>query len=415
MARTSRCQPAARPARRRLGRSLELRRSGRYDKGGIDEHCEAAHGDEGNAVRKVYLRPSTEIAALCLFGGLLFLFMLSGPAITRRGYPEIDPWMLALPWLWPVPILLAAPFRRTPHLKDWVMLAYCAGAAAVLFGAFGSVSVPRYMPPHAMLLFGIALSLPVRLFALPVEALGMLLLHSIGVRQADADLPPLGDAVPGEKVVRVWVYLAAVGVAAVAFPFVYHHVAVESARQAGARTAGRDWAAGEAWWPVMMDEPEWSPTAAETFDVKTGLPIMLVFEGLVEETWWESYRSVVRQKLAEYGPAPMVEYLLMEEEFRDFVAQGRFEPLDDHAFRFGDANIHADGTIGAPGVVLSGSPGRRYGAVLPEKGGVLVVIEPHGICVLHPDGRYIQSASYELATELYEQLEQERTGRGGAP
>jgi hypothetical protein len=366
-------------------------------------------------VRKVYLRPSREIAALCLYGGLLCVFMLSGPAITRRGYPEIDPWMLALPWLWPVPILLAVPFRQAPRLRDWRMLLYCLGVGAVLGGAFAPVAVPRDVSLLDMIAGAGLYLLPVRIGALALEALGLLVLHAMGIRQAGAALPPLDDAVTGERVVRVWAYLAVVGVAAVAFPFVYHHVAVESARQAGARTAGRDWAAGEAWWPVMMDEPEWSPTAAETFDVKTGLPIMLVFEGLVEETWWESYRSVVRQKLAEYGPAPMVEYLLMEEEFRDFVAQGRFEPLDDHAFRFGTTTFHADGSITAPNIRIGGGLGRRYRAVLPEKGGALVVIGYGSIYVFHPDGRYIQSAPYELATELYEQLEQQRTGRGGAP
>ena len=71
-----------------------------------------------------------------LMASVPFYVFLCLPAIRRRGFPEIDPFWLAMPWLWVVPIILSAPFGARTKLRKWSLIFYVLITAFIFAGTF---------------------------------------------------------------------------------------------------------------------------------------------------------------------------------------------------------------------------------------------------------------------------------------
>jgi hypothetical protein len=364
-------------------------------------------------MRKVYVRDEPGYAGGILLVGFMVCGFLCLPAITRRDSMTIAPFLLAMPWLWPAPILLSAPLVRFGTSRFAMLVAYMAGVA-VVFGGLVGYAVPRSVTIEYAVANGAVLALPMLLLGLLTDALVRGSLRLIGVRHLPK--PAAAGAVDPEEAAaassmprRVRTYMAVVALAAVLFPFAYHHGALAIARWQGARAAERDWAAGEGWWPVMVDEPESSPGAAGTLDVKTGLPIVLVSRGLLHETWWRSYRDAIRRKVTEHGPAPMAKNLFTEQQLHDLVEGPSIRQIAEFPFIWGNVQIEDPGPV-------AGRPFVVYIAIVQRQEEVLVAVTPLWGGVYLADGTHIQHIPDLWSRELFTWLE-ERFGdqaSGGA-
>ena len=77
-------------------------------------------------------------------GGLLYA-VLCGPAIGRRGFPPIDPALMALTFLWIVPIFLATilddrPFRRRLNPRSQTVSRLASAYSVIVFPLTNSMT-----------------------------------------------------------------------------------------------------------------------------------------------------------------------------------------------------------------------------------------------------------------------------------
>jgi len=67
---------------------------------------------------------------------------LCWPAIVRRGFPEIDPFWLAMPWLWIVPIILSGLFDYDSSSRKRSIIVYTFVSSFFFCGTL-VFSIPR--------------------------------------------------------------------------------------------------------------------------------------------------------------------------------------------------------------------------------------------------------------------------------
>lgn len=97
------------------------------------------------------LRPRPYVSAGILLAGVVALWFSCQRAIYARGYPPIDPFWQAMPWLWVFPLLVSAIYDRDRKRRFWQLLCYSVAVGFVLGGALGPGLVPRRVSVWDML------------------------------------------------------------------------------------------------------------------------------------------------------------------------------------------------------------------------------------------------------------------------
>jgi len=353
--------------------------------------------------RSVIDRLSPKWRWLLTWGFGVYLF-LCWPVIARRGYPEIDPFYLAIPWLWAVPVMFSAPFVGFSWGRVRNLLIYSFGAAAVMGGCFNEWAIPRHVDLAWMFVLGpIDWGLIVIAGTVAAEAIAQLVLRYVRVFAGTLGTPTTPPGVV-EAPWRIRGYCIVLLAATLAFPFVYRQIALARAEQRGVKSAEQAWTEGAAVCAIPFDEMDsergirnWS------YDPRTGLEIYAIGDGIAERTFWEAYRRVIEQKVARYGPAPLAKCLFTPEELVSLLNKAKFERLSTFPFKHGSLTINADGSMSGPdwtGRTLGKEVLFMYRTVVPEKGNSTVLVTDDGFKVIHPDGRILQSIWHPITEEM---------------
>jgi len=360
---------------------------------------------EGHMRRSV-IHESRAMAGLILWGGFVLYTELCYPALTRRGYPEIAPFYLAIPWLWPVPVILSAPFEALSWKRVLRLFIYGFVAAVFMEGCSTDLPVPRHPNLDVMLFMGPLIWGPIHLAGTAVtEAIARFVLRYIRVfapgSETSAGAP---SVIPSRNPVRAFYGLVLVG--AVAFPFVYHWADLALARQRGEQWAEHDWAAGKGYLMISSDQRDWDSHVLwpQTYDPHTGLQVLEIEYGAVLRTEYEAYRRVIEKKVARYGPAPLAKCLFTPEELASLLKKAKFERVLTFPFKYGHLTINADGSVSRPSDVAGGGSGEAapfmYRAVVADKCNVMVLVEERGFTVIHPDGRVLQWITHRVTEDM---------------
>lgn len=279
-------------------------------------------------VEVVHRKPQLATAILVVGAGAYW--MLCEPAIGRRGYPEIDPFWLAMPKLWILPVLLSAIWedRRRHRLVHLLFYALVTG-----FIANGTIVtlIPNHCtyadmllatvwwgPLHfivAMVLEGMSqrLLLRVRRFDDSPRCLrcGYNLLHLIEPRCPECGQPfdpawlewTHSDSSLAVRSCRSWAVAIALLLFGAVFPLGYRLVRLEYAALRGMLAAEEGWREGSAKWYAtpaeelaIMNEYAASGTAPWSL-VHEGMEIRLMHGGIEDRIFQKAYREVIEGKL----------------------------------------------------------------------------------------------------------------------
>ena len=350
-------------------------------------------------MRKIILDNSRLISVAILAASIPIYACLCWPAIKRRGFPEIDPFWLAMPWLWIVPITLSGLFDPASQSRKWRVVIY------TLFCAFffsGTGTVVMIVPHHVTfgeMLFGLLLWGPVNLLiAFVVEKLSQWLFRVLRIL---GNFSP--DALPKTISFRKAFVLVIILGLTVAFPFVCRAMVFQAARADGRADAERDWAQDKAIWYMRRDDPGmFGASGADDYSVANGLRTENMRPGVTSTVYCEAYRAVVEQKLAQSGPADKVKDLFTKAELQTLIKGGRFRRVESFPLKQGTAEISLGGYKTSSGpACYKGEPSKfLYCATVPEKKDALVVISDDGIWIFTESGQLLQSIDYESYRQM---------------
>lgn len=370
-------------------------------------------------VRRAVVDERPGASAVVLVGGLIVYAAVCWPVISRRGFPEVDPFLLSFPWLWVLPLALSAPFDRLSKSRLWSLVLYALATAVIMARCHGPYARPRHVNLSEMLVFGLMFWGPIHLATAGLVETGirLVLRHtrvfpepSVRLVGSAAHRGPLEEpsrtcnagpqsqrvgAARGLLLVtpspgRLWGYFVALALMAVAFPFAFREGSLAYARWGGRRWAEEDWAKGDAFLFVREDERELTPGMLETYDAETGLMLYQIYGGVAKRTRYEAYRAVIEKKLAEFGPTPMVKYLFTKEETESLIADGRLGDVASSLLRTGRLAISTDFSTKFVLWPEAVPAGLSRETTVAEKGGVRVVITGPTVETFHPDGRRLQ-------------------------
>lgn len=286
------------------------------------------------------IRQRVNVARMTLAIGAAVHCAACIPLYGRRGFPEVDPFWLAMLWLWIPPILISSVFDRWSLSRRRDLLLYALVTGFTL--SWGTVlSVPSYK--HAVhALWGLVVFWPLQTVCTIVVELCcqfvMRRLRTFPPRDRcgcgyslralkSGRCPECGtafaeDRITNGKVVftsvfRRWttllIFLTIIITAA--FPLAYHHGRLFILDRRGSAQAESDWANGTAVWYVSREAANEAREAGVDFeygstDEATGLAIDRPFAGdWQSRTWEDSYQRVIEEKLREARlkpPAPTV-------------------------------------------------------------------------------------------------------------
>ncbi len=274
-------------------------------------------------------RPVLAVAVLAI--GWVSYWILCSPSIGRRGYPEIDPFWLAMPKLWIVPILISAIWedhrrRRLVSLLGFSMLTGFVHAGTII------TVVPNYVTYPEMLLRTIFWGPVHFVVCLVIEAASQRLLHRFRcfedstsclicgyslLKLTVARCPECGEPFDGRILTepqaivgREWpsrtVRLAGIVVVCTAlFPVGYRAACLETAEARGRACAERDWRAASATWYVTREEEAAIVNAAALLGdeqpgplVHEGVEVRVMSGGPERVAFMKAYRNVIAKKLA---------------------------------------------------------------------------------------------------------------------
>ena len=279
-------------------------------------------------------------ARLILAIGATIYFFACSPLYGRRGFPEVDPFWLAMIWLWVPPVFLSAIYHKWCRRRAYDLIIY--GLVAGFIVSWGTVTlVPNRKGPFEAL-FELILYGPVLIvLVMLVESLsrGVLTLVRRFPPQKQCEncddslhglteprCPECGTPFPKDLLdphycpaitpfFKRWsmLLIAITLLATVGWPLVYRAYAFHSEAVTGARLAESAWENGYAKWYVTNDEMQaMTPDQREHFymkvlrqkDPSTGLEIDLMWTDWEHQTWQSSYQRVIERKLRESGLTP---------------------------------------------------------------------------------------------------------------
>jgi hypothetical protein len=316
---------------------------------------------------------------------------LCWPAIKRRGFPEIDPFWLAMPWLWIVPIVLSGLFDNASSRKRSV-ITYTL-ASSFFFSATAGFSVPRGMSFNEILLLTLLFFGPINLaIAFVVEKASQRLFRLLHIHENPSSL----------TCPRNFLAVVVLGFA-LAFPFACRTIEFRTARAEGRAKAEQDWANGEAVWYMRRDDPVmFGADGDNTYSVANGLKTDRMRPGVTATVYCEAYRATVEQKLAQFGPTAKVKDLATEAELQTWIKEGRFRRVESFPLKQGTTEITLGGYKTSNGQALfRGEPCKfLYSANVPEKKNALVVINDDSIWIFTESGQLLQSFDYDSYTQV---------------
>lgn len=324
---------------------------------------------------------------------------LCRPAIVRRGFPDIDPFWLAMPWLWIVPIVLSGPFDSSTLVRKWSVVIYTFLCAFFFAGTFISV-VPHHVDFVDILLGTVFPWGPLNLvIALAVEKTTQRMIRLLHVREQNLsnDTSIMGP-------LRAGAFMVVIVALAVSFPFACRAAVFHAARASAAADAERDWASGRAIWYVRRGDPETFGASGDCYSVDNGLKTETVKPGVTAAIYCEAYSDVVRRKLSMFGPADKIKDLCTKADLNGWIKAGRFHRAESFPLKQGAAEISLKGySVKGYGNVacFRGEPSAfLYYATIPEKKDALVVITDDSIWILDKTGELLQS----IDSETYGQM-----------
>jgi hypothetical protein len=314
------------------------------------------------------------------------------PAIIRRGYPEIDPFWLAMPWLWIVPIILSGLFGHNSPSRKRSIIVYTFVSSFFFCGTL-IFSVPRSSSFVGMILLTLLFLGPLNLVvAFIVEKASQFAFRFIGLH---------GDAKPNTHV-KMFLAVVILGVA-VAFPFASRAIVFHTARVQAQADAERDWAKGEAIWYVKRGDPAMFGASGDgCYGVVNGLKTEMMRPGVTANFYCEAYRAVIEQELAQSGATDKIKDLFNEGELQSWIKNAQFRRVESFPLKQGITEITLKGFQSTTGRgCYFGEPSKfLYCAVIPEKKNALVVINDQNIWIFAGSGQLIQSIDYNGYPEL---------------
>jgi hypothetical protein len=286
---------------------------------------------------QLFRRP--HIAHLILAVGAVSYFLLCWPLYGRRGFPEKDPFWLAMIWLWVPPVFLSAIYDKWSKKRTYDLLVY-----ALITGFVVSWSIVTVIPNQRSAfdaLLGLILYGPIMIVGVLVvntvsqAALFMIrkfapqpfcercgyCLHGL----TEARCPECGTSFSADlldpdfcpaitPVRRRWTALLFIMtlVATAAFPFAYRQHAFRSVASQGERRAEQDWASSNVTWYVKEAEINaMTPGEQGRFymrrfkpDPSTGWQVERMGRDWKVHKWQSSYRKTIERKLRESGRKP---------------------------------------------------------------------------------------------------------------
>jgi len=290
------------------------------------------------------LHSSPRVARLILIVGAIVHFALCIPLYGRRGFPEVDPFWLAMIWLWLPPVFISAVYSRWSRKRAIDLALYALAAGFVV--SWGTLNARPSNKSPLQALSELVLYWPilaicvaivealsrrflawVRIFArepagMYCESCGYCLYGLTEPRCPECGTPFDADWLPSRSVPvvlpvsrrRTTLLVALVLAVTVAFPFIYRSYRFWSVAASGRQQAEDDWKNGRVRWFVTPEERQaMSSQQTERFeelrfktDPATGMEIRaMLVRDWVHRTSESSYRSVIERKLRESGrPAP---------------------------------------------------------------------------------------------------------------
>lgn len=339
-------------------------------------------------MRKLTSDNRSLISAAILAASVPVYARLCWPAIIRRGFPEIDPFWLAMSWLWIFPITLSGLFDQATQSRKWRVAFY-----TLLCAFFFSGTVVTIVPHHVTfgdMLSGLLFWGPVNLLiAFVVEKLSQRLFRRLRFSE-NSSPDDLSKTIYFRKVFALVVILGL----AVAFPFVWRAMIFRGARADGRADAERDWAQGSAiWYMRRSDPPIFGASGADDYSVANGLRTEEMKPGVTSTVYCEAYRAVVEGKLAQFGPTDKIRDLFTEAELQSLIKEGRFKRVETFPLKQGTTEISPSGYKTSSGpACYSGEPSKFvYCAIVPEKKNALVIINDDSIWIFAESGQLLQS------------------------
>ena len=330
-------------------------------------------------------RPAVSRAIL-ITGATLYALVCI-PSIRQRGYPEIDPFWDALPWLWLAPIALAEVFSSGIRQR-WRMLALYAVVTAFIDAGATVDFVPHHPDIISMSLMTIVLYGPIHLVGT-----GLLAALCQFVLSGLRELKDAQQAVVSAPRLRTLTYGIAVLVFAFCFPFVYRHLTYADAQRSGERRAEADWREGSAVWYVHSSESNYFDAcfADGTFSPETGLPLKAMHGGPVSEVFYRSYRNVVQHKLARFGRPKIADELLTPADVQALIDSHQCRRVMSFPFRHGDMSLTSPRryTIGNKEYALLGGDA-VYSLVVTNRQGILLVVSDNDVLTFTSGGQLLQ-------------------------
>ncbi|MGA2242316.1 MAG: hypothetical protein ABSH11_09805 [Verrucomicrobiota bacterium] len=317
---------------------------------------------------------------------------LCWPAIARRGFPEIDPFWLAMPWLWIVPIILSGLFDRASSSRKRIVIIYTLLSTYFFSGTIVWM-VPNCVTFSEMLLTTLFPCGPLNLLiAFVVEKESQRLFQFLHICDNASSINRR----------RIFLAVAIFGLA-VAFPFTYRAVAFQAARATGRANAERDWSKGEALWYTLRSDPAMFGASGDgCYSVANGLKTERMRPGVTATVYCEAYRAVVERKLEQFGPAEKIKDLSAEAELQTWIKDGRFRRVESFPLKQGSTEISLSGYKTSSGQALfRGEPSKfLFYAIIPEKKNVMVVISNDSIWIFAESGQLLQSVNYETYHQM---------------
>lgn len=343
-------------------------------------------------------RPTLSIVILCI--GLVLYGYLCQPAIHRRGFPEIDPFWIAMPWLWVAPITLSALFDGKTRMRRWSVDIYAVLASYFANGSVVTI-VPHHVSPTVMLIGMIFYGPVLLIIGRGVEWFSQAVLGRVrGFADSAETVPPGFPA----RVITAGILIS---VLSVAFPWSCRTASFSIARCQARSDAARDWAAGKAIWHMDRNEPPlFGASSFNTYSVDKGLMTEAFHRGVTDAVYKKAYRAEIEAFLAKNGPARMAKQLITRDEFKSLLSGGRLERINTFPLKRGIAEISANGNYRSGGVgQWRGEPSKYvYAVTVPEKNNTLVVVTDTDIVSFDQGGNMLQCTSRRDDPSLFTNL-----------
>ncbi|UCC31498.1 MAG: hypothetical protein JSU86_04320 [Phycisphaerales bacterium] len=367
-----------------------------------------------------------KLAASILLAGAIVYFLLCQPAIWTRGYPRLDPFWRAMPWLWFVPVFISAVYDDDRRRRLSYLVLFAVFVGFTMAGTFGGALTPRHMSLAKMLRgtvfwgpinVGVTLLLErgwhsvlrrVRGFTDEGKCrnCGYLIRHLTIARCPECGTPfdrrwLTGDEPAPEPTLRPWrTRMVAVVLLAVAFstPPLFHAAAIAISAQRGWAAGKRHWRAGTA---VLYIDYIGIPGFAHKHsslpvDPLSGLPLLWASRGVEKETFERAFNAAVNEELAKAGKRSLSHYVFSNPELERLLNHASFHDIPQLPFRVGELIQLVDGP---EGLAVNGSSTRldphllpRQFAFLEEPAGLLVLRCGNELYTMLEDGTLLQYA-----------------------